>query len=139
MAKRSLSIVAAVITVVIVAAVIILYSSYSTPPVININYSSKYGNTQYSGFNTYILFYLNVTASKSCRFDFGTLQVTCNGQPVTLIAGSGPNVISLQSGQVNSVQLDYQVSGDVIGNFQLTYNGTEQVTLSGLNSVPVQG
>jgi len=138
MNKRILALtVAVIIAIVLVGAYLLI--SLSIPAKVNITYSSKYGNTQYSSFNTYILFYMNVTTTKSCQFDFGKLQLTCNGQPITPIVGSGPNVINLKSNQINSVQLDYQVKGDVKGDFQLTYNGTSDITLSGLPSVAVNG
>ncbi len=134
MNKRMLVLTLALI--IVIAAIAIYF--VSSAPKITISYSSKYGNTFYSGNNTYILFYLNVTTSKDCQFDFGNLQVTCNGQSITVIVGSGPNTINLQSGKVNQVQLDYQVKGNVTGNFQLVYNGSYDVTLNGLPSVEVQ-
>lgn len=122
--------------VTIVALIFLL----NTPPKIDITYSSKYGNTQrdYGVNNTYILFYLNVSTTRDCQFDFGTLSLTCNGQPITPIATTNTDKINLQSRQVNQWQLDYTVEGDVKGNFQLVYNGTAQVTLNGSDSVAVK-
>lgn len=125
-----------IIALIIVIAAIAIYFVSSTPK-ITMAYSSKYGNTFYSGNNTYILFYLNVTTTKNCQFDFGNLQLTCNDQPISVIVGSGSNIINLQSGQINSIQLNYQVKGNVTGNFQLVYNGSYDVTLNGLPSVEV--
>lgn len=137
MNKKITAIIAAVVIVAVVASVGVIFPTNS-PPKININYASKYGNTQYSNNNTYILFYLNVTTTKNCQFDFGTLGLTFNGQPITAIQTTNTDKIDLKSGQINQWQLDYTVQDDMTGNFQLTYNGTAQVTLSGTDSVPVQ-
>jgi hypothetical protein len=125
------------LVVIIVTVAIALYLVTSATK-ISIIYSSKYGNTFYSGNNTYILFYLNVTTNRDCQFDFGRLQLTCNGQPVAPIATENTGMISLQSNLNNSVQLDYQVKGKVTGNFQSVYKGPMDVTLNGSPSVAVR-
>jgi hypothetical protein len=53
------------LALIITIAGIAIYFVFSAPK-ITITYSSKYGDTFYSGYNTYILFYLNVTTDKTC-------------------------------------------------------------------------
>lgn len=138
MDKKKLVIIAVAIMAVVLSGALVGVFFYSAPPKITLTYSSKYGNTQYSNYNTYILFYVNFTTTKNCQFTSKNLSVTCNGQPIATIAGPDGSPINLQSGHINSIELDYTVQGNVVGDFQLVYNGTQQVTLNGTKSVPVQ-
>ena len=94
-----------VFTAAVAGIILMDASSFDANPEITLTYSSKYGYTEYSNYNIYILVYSNATATEKCQLYLGDLAITCDGQLVTPIIQPDPVNVDLYSDQINQINL----------------------------------
>jgi len=86
-------------------------------------------DSDYVGDVTYLIIYQNVTTTTNAQISLNDFEVTCDGQPLTVLERSLGVPIDLVSDQNNEVILGLVVEGAQKGNFELHYNGSADVEI----------
>jgi hypothetical protein len=138
--KKILAVDVAIVAIVAIGG--IAYLVLSSPAHITIAYSLIHGTENitandyplidkigYNGIVTWVLFYLNITTTKSTTLNLNDCYIKCDNQSLTVMnENAGP--INLQSGQIIAGSVGFILEGNITGNFQLVYNGKANVNIA---------